>query len=291
MFVCGQGTENLCLGGMRLSIRKFTIILLLFSTPLFSQYKSGSKQADSLHKDYSAGKIILNDLKISLDDGIKTFAALLHFDTKDAITALGVLGTTALLFTVDADVRNYFAKQNSDFNNKLSDVGNFYGSLYPTVAIGGGLYITGLAIKNEDIRVTGRMVFESAAIAGIITTLTKSLLGRHRPYTDDGRFAYEGPTFEPDFLSLPSGHATVAFALSTTLAKRINNTYASIGLYTLATVTSLSRIYEDQHWASDVFLGSAIGYFVADFIAGKKNEGKKYRIEPTGNGIQFIYSL
>jgi membrane-associated phospholipid phosphatase len=31
----------------------------------------------------------------------------------------------------------------------------------------------------------------------------------------------------------------------------------------LATLTSLSRVYADKHWASDVFAGAVIGYLGA----------------------------
>ncbi len=267
------------------------LLLLLLSSQAYPQYISGLNYKDTLKNKKSVSKIFVNDLKISVDDGYKVFTAPFRFDAVDGLKTFGVLATTALLFTVDDESRDYFKKQKSDFNNALADFGKVYGSIYPSLIVGGGLYGTGLIIKNEDIRVTGRMVFESFAIAGLITTISKSLIGRHRPYNNDGSLVFEGPTFDLDFLSLPSGHATVAFALSTTLANRINNTYASIGLYTLAAVTSLSRIYDDMHWASDVFLGSAIGYFVADFISGKKDKNPKYTIIPTGNGIRLVYSL
>ena len=276
-----------------MKMKRLILLLLLLSLNVqaYPQKISGLNFRDTLKGKQSTSKIILNDLKISLNDGGKVFTSPLRFDARDGLMTFGVLVTTGLLFTVDDETRDYFKKQKSNFNDVLADVGNFYGTIYPSLIVGGGLYATGLIIKNEDIRVTGRMAFESVAIAGLITTISKSLMGRHRPYNNDGSLVFEGPTFEMDFLSLPSGHATVAFALSTTLANRIDNTFASIGLYTLAAVTSLSRIYDDMHWASDVFLGSAIGYFVADFISRKKDKNSKYTIIPTGNGIKLVYTL
>jgi PAP2 superfamily len=239
----------------------------------------------------SLWKVVGGDFEVSFNAGIKTFVSPFHYNTKDAIIAGAVLTSTALLFTVDESSRTYFHKQNSNFNDKLKDVGNFYGTIYPTLIAGGGLYAIGLFEGNDNVRVTGRMVFESVAIAGLLTTITKSAFGRHRPYTNDGSTKFEGPTFESDYLSLPSGHATVAFALSTTLANRIHNTYVSVGLYSLAGITALARIYDDKHWASDVFLGSAIGYFVGDFISGKKNKETAYHLYPSLNGLKFVYNL
>lgn len=265
------------------------LFILVFFNSAFTQNTYVSK--DSLKIKRNVGSIIADDFKISFNDGIKTLVSPFHYDSKDAILAAAVVSTTALLFAADSETRTYFKKQNSSFNDALKDAGNFYGNIYPTLIIGGGFYSTGLISGNDNIRITGRMVFESVAIAGLITTITKSVLGRHRPYTNDGSLKFEGPTIENDFLSFPSGHATVAFALSTTLANRLNNTYASVGLYTLAGITALARIYDDKHWASDVFLGSAIGYFVGDFISGKKNKSSKYNIVPVPNGLSLIYNL
>lgn len=45
------------------------------------------------------------------------------------------------------------------------------------------------------------------------------------------------------------------------IADRTDNVFVDIMCYGLATRTSISRIQQDKHWVSDVFIGSAIGYF------------------------------
>ena len=58
--------------------------------------------------------------------------------------------------------------------------------------------------------------------------------------------------------SLPSGHASTSFATATVL----QNHYGwKLGLpaYIVATYSGVSRIYDNQHWASDVVLGAAVG--------------------------------
>ena len=136
------------------------------------------------------------------------------------------------------------------------------------------------------------MVLESVVYAGMITTILKSLIGRSRPYTNEGANFYQPIQFNTAHTSLPSGHSTVAFAISSVLSNRIHNTYASIGLYSLAALTSVSRVYHDDHWASDVILGSAIGYFVGTFISNNSgtlylNKEKKItlKIMPSLNGL------
>ncbi len=36
--------------------------------------------------------------------------------------------------------------------------------------------------------------------------------------------------------------------------------------YGLATATSLSRLNNNKHWASDVFIGGALGYFIGKMV-------------------------
>jgi len=288
MLYGGQSPKGLCMIKNKLVL--YSVLILSFVCNLsFAQNNIAPIDTSAPKKDI--GSIIVNDFAVSFNDGIKTIVSPFHYNTKDAIIVGAVLTTTALLFTVDDETRTYAKKQTSSFNDNLKDVGNFYGNIYPAAVVGGGFYAYGLFAGNDNVRTTGRMVFESVAIAGLITTITKSLLGRHRPYTDDGSIKYEGPTLNSDYLSLPSGHSTVAFALSATLANRFHNTYLSIGLYSLAGITSLARIYDDKHWASDVFLGSAIGYFVGDFISGKKNKETAYHIYPAINGLKLVYNL
>jgi len=52
--------------------------------------------------------------------------------------------------------------------------------------------------------------------------------------------------------------------------------------YGLATLTALSRVNDNAHWASDVFVGSAIGYFTAKAIVRRhrKNRGNNLMVLP-----------
>lgn len=89
--------------------------------------------------------------------------------------------------------------------------------------------------------------------------------------------------------SFPSGHTATAFAGATILHKEFGNLspWYSIGGYTLATLTGLSRIMNNRHWLSDVIVGAGvgivstdIGYFLGDIILkgkGRSNNKKDQR--------------
>lgn len=109
------------------------------------------------------------------------------------------------------------------------------------------------------------MVVSDALSVGIVTVGTiglKYAVNRIRP---DGE----------DVNSFPSGHSGRAFAAAAILDKEYGwrSPWFSIGGYTLATVTSLTRIMNNHHWMSDVVAGAALGigsvhlgYYLTDLI-------------------------
>lgn len=125
------------------------------------------------------------------------------------------------------------------------------------------IYVSGLIFDDAEVRTTGRMLFESLLLAGVINGTLKYSLGRARPLMNTGNSQFE--YFEPynSYQSLPSGHTTVAFTCASLLSERINNIYASIALYAIAGGTAYERIRSDNHWFSDVVLGAGIGIFSA----------------------------
>jgi membrane-associated phospholipid phosphatase len=68
---------------------------------------------------------------------------------------------------------------------------------------------------------------------------------------------------------MPSGHTTIAFALATALSDDIKRTWASAGLYTLATGVGWARLNDNRHWLSDVAAGAALGITSAKLMNGR----------------------
>ena len=264
---------------------RFLVFLFFISTPFLSA-QTDNKESQNIIQT------IGSDIQTAVVDGFHLLISPTKFSNKDLLLTGGAVLSTGAIMPFDEDVRKYAKRNHSDFNDKIMDAGKAYGNVLSPIIIGGSIYSYGLFLKNENVRTTGRMVIESVVYAGAITTVIKTLFGRSRPFVEDGNHFYKFMQFNNDHTSFPSGHSTIAFAISSVLSNRINNTYASICLYTIAGLTSVSRVYHDDHWASDVFLGSAIGYFVGNFIS--KNSGILYTdknkkvtliLQPTLSGL------
>lgn len=232
-----------------------TILLVLFLVlPVLAQ------GGDTLHSSRpDVGDTLWSDARAMLDDGLLLYGAPARFGGRGWAMTGGVIGGTGLLMLADDQVRREFKESHTPFKDRARDIGNLYGTGLPAGVAVIGLYGGGLIFDAPGVRLAGRHIVQSLIYAGLATTALKYVIGRHRPYTNDGPQTYS-PFKGPDqFHSLPSGHSTVAFAVSSSLAADIDNPWATVGLYSLATLTAMSRIYSDAHWLSDTFLGAAIG--------------------------------
>ncbi|MBI3365600.1 MAG: phosphatase PAP2 family protein [Ignavibacteriae bacterium] len=213
----------------------------------------------SAQQDSSGYSIVRSDASLFVHDAGNFFTAPLHFDREDWMLTGVAIGGTIFLSTVDESARSLALRNQSHVGNSLASFGTEFGrEQYPLLG-SAGLYITGLTFKSTSIRETGLMLFESIAFAGLTTLAIKSLVGRSRPFLDEGSYTFRGIQFQNEHLSFPSGHATVGFAISSLLAARIKNVYATAALYSAAAITAFSRVYNDEHWLSDVFFGAVIG--------------------------------
>ncbi len=229
------------------------------------------------------------DLSSFWSDAGYVLTAPLRFDGGEWATAGAIAGGTAIVSTADNAMRNFAQRNTSSDADHVFNIGNQYGDNLNVLIFCSGVYGGGLLFGSEHVRTTGRMMFESALFAGIYTTVIKSVAGRSRPYLEEGPYRFRPVQFDNDRLSLPSGHTTLAFAISTVLSRRLDNTYASVFVYSLASLTALARVYSDEHWFSDTMLGAAIGTAVGLTVTRSQSEeraGTSLRISPFAGGVR-----
>jgi len=197
-----------------------------------------------------------------------------RFDTTDWLVTAGVVGATGLLIALDEEIQSFWQDSiTGSTSEDIFDVLNVFGETKYVVGGAVGLYAVAEALDQTGVmnarraKATGLLTAQSVIIAQGITGSIKWLGGRDRPNETDSRFDFKGPG-NGDNKAFPSGHATVAFALATTVSEMYGPEYGWVPwvVYPLATGTALSRIDRNKHWASDVFFGGLIGYAVAKTV-------------------------
>lgn len=190
----------------------------------------------------------------------------LYWDGGDALIAGGTAAATLGLYAIDDNINREFASHRDDVPQILLDYGNYAGAPQNNYGLSGAVYLTGLFTRNEKLRRTGVLLISSATATGFFQQLTKSATGRARPSGGLGKSFFKPFGGESVYRSFPSGHAVLTFTNAHVIAKQFDNPWVKAGIYGLGVVPGLSRIYDQQHWASDVFLSWALSYFMVEAI-------------------------
>jgi len=206
----------------------------------------------------------------------------------DWLIFFSTIAVTSGTFLVDKHARNF---SKTSFGDKLFSIDNVFNVTIPVIGIA-GIYGCGLIFDDSKIRNLGLQLVESCAYAGIVTSVIKTAAGRSRPYVGKGNMDWHPVQFNTDQTSFPSGHATLAFAISSVMANYINNIYWKVGWYTIASLVGTARIYHDKHWLSDVVMGSAIGYFIGNYVSkDPENRAEQEGKQPMDYSFDFSFPL
>ncbi len=243
----------------------------------------------------SLSSIVLSDAATTLDGMGHYITSPLRFDRTDWLAAGGILAGTGLLMTQDRAIHNSLHAEGRDsYNGDFWDTPTVVGDFVGAGGLAAALYGIGLATESENLRVTGRLIVESIASAGLTAFTVRVLTGRRRPFTGEDPWHFRPIGWIHDHQSFPSGHSTTAFALCTVLGERIGTTWSKIGLYGVATLTAIARVRNNQHWPSDVAMGAVLG-ITAGLQAVRREEGRgkdaALRILPGAQGVTLVYVL
>ena len=190
----------------------------------------------------------------------------LYWKKNDSLKLSAVLGTGILIGLADEKIRTWVQeRRTAGSNDAFGLITNFgYGGYL--CGFMAGLFAAGEVAGNNDLRNTALLGFESYLVSSGFTTILKVIPGRARPGAGEGSHSFHPFSRRAAYTSLPSGHSSAVWSVATVIAERTDGTIVDAICYTLAALTSLSRIHEDKHWSSDVLVGSAIGYFTAKKI-------------------------
>ncbi|MBI4384619.1 MAG: phosphatase PAP2 family protein [Nitrospinae bacterium] len=206
-----------------------------------------------------------------------------------------VLGTTGAFFAADDDIREFAQDNRSEEKDRLADVFTPFGDgryIAPALAV---YYLQGYAFENQRSKRAALLGLESFAVTGLFTTVLKYGTGRDRPNTGNNAESWNGPGSIESY-AFPSGHTSTAFAIAAAFATEYQDEPLVPPLaYGIATMTGLSRINDNKHWASDVFFGAALGYFTSKTIY-KLRQNKEFgrfalypKVTAQETGLTFAY--
>lgn len=200
--------------------------------------------------------------------------APLHWNKNQWLAFGGLTLVAAGVYFKDEQIQNTFQINRSHAGDQITRyLIEPWGSGLYSAALLAVLYTDGLLSMNARLKKTALLGTKTLIITAAYSRIPKYVFQRHRPFQDTPPqpMAWEGPLHGfSHFTSFPSGHAVSAFALATVIASEYSDHWAiPILAFTLAGTVSLSRMYDNKHWASDVLVGAAFGYAMGKLIFNK----------------------
>jgi Capsule assembly protein Wzi/PAP2 superfamily len=181
------------------------------------------------------------------------WTAPIRLEKKDLWTVVPFVGFTAGLIAADS----WLSKQVPDKPNQLNrslNISNY--ATYSFVGMAGGSYLLGHLKKDDHLSEAGFLSGEAALNATGVSYLFKVITQRPRPMQDNGN----GTFFQGGY-SFPSEHAAVAWSVATVFAHEYPGALTQILAYGLASTITITRVTAKQHFPSDAFVGSALGWY------------------------------
>ncbi len=200
-------------------------------------------------------------------------------DSDDWLAVGVVAAATAGSFLAEENVRSVFQENRSGIADVLERVGWWYGTPLFTVPASLLTLGAGALFDDEEVKDTGILMSEFLLTALLIQQPLRIVVGRARPLAGEGHVSFHPFNVHNEYASFVSGHSWSAFGISNIVARQIDKGWASVALYSLATITALSRMYADRHWLTDVILGSVAGYAISTALWDRHEEENS----PAGN--------
>jgi membrane-associated phospholipid phosphatase len=148
------------------------------------------------------------------------------------------------------------------------------GSAYTLVPVSAGFYFIGTKAKNDRLRETGLLCFETLIDSNLAVEAVKLVADRDRPLQGNGNGEFEiGPSRWDS--SFPSGHSINAWGMASIIAHQYPHPrIVPILAYGLAATVVVSRVGAREHFPGDVVAGSAMGWFIGDYVYGRRHDAE-----------------
>jgi len=203
-----------------------------------------------------------------------------RWGTSDFLKFTALAGTGVLLYGFDQKIYDWVQKQKTPSSINASPYISKFGQGGYLTALAVAMYASGEIFDSPGLRKTALLSLESFLTTTAVVLTLKAVAGRARPNTGESARSFTPFSFTSGYTSFPSGDAAGAFSVATVIAEQTPEVFVDILAYGLAGLVAIYRVHDRKHWPSDVFTGSALGFFVGKKISrlNKNSSSGNYHV-------------
>jgi membrane-associated phospholipid phosphatase len=111
----------------------------------------------------------------------------------------------------------------------------------------------GAQLTNREALATGTLNTAAGyVVSDLVESALKPIVGRERPHVEGDSHRFHPFTANGDWHSFPSAHVAHIASIAAAISAQTHSTPNSAVGDVLVFLVGLDRVYEDQHWTSDV---------------------------------------
>src|SRR2546423_1831370 len=153
---------------------------------------------------------------------------------------------------LDPEVREWSLRERSRSLDHLAKAVNPLGTaqvLVPVMA----LTYAGALVTHHGSFASGTLNTAAAYVASdLVESALKPMLGRERPHVEGNSHHFHPFTANGDWHSLPSAHVAHIASIAVAISMQSHSSPITAVCSAIVGLVGWDRVYEDQHWASDV---------------------------------------
>jgi membrane-associated phospholipid phosphatase len=164
------------------------------------------------------------------------------------IAPVGIVTSAAL----DPEAREWALRGHSQSLDRFAKSVNRLGTaqrLVPAMAI---TYVGAALMHHESLATATLNTAAGYAASDLVESVLKPMIGRERPHVEGNSHRFHPLTGNGDWHSFPSAHVAHIAAIAAAVSEQTQSAPLSALSDILIGLVSWDRVYEDQHWASDV---------------------------------------
>lgn len=201
-----------------------------------------------------------------LHDQAAIWTSPAKFRTQDLEWFIPLAAVTGVAIATDQDAMLHVVPRNSNLNQKSTTASNgLTGAMAATPV---ALFGWGALKKSPHAREAGILGGEAMVDGLVVEQGMKLIFWRQRPAADNasGKFFQTSAGADGSF---PSTHSVVSWSAAAVLADEYRSPMSRLLIYSAALGVSATRVAGQQHFPSDVIVGSAVGWLVGHYVFRK----------------------
>jgi membrane-associated phospholipid phosphatase len=175
------------------------------------------------------------------------------------IVPVGIVTSAAL----DPEMREWALQTHTRSLDHFAKSVNTLGTarrLVPAMAL---TYVTALLTGRESLANGTLKTAAAYAASDLVESALKPMVGRERPHVEGNSHRFRPFTANGDWHSFPSAHVAHITSIAQAISMQTHSGSITAFCSSLVALVAWDRVYEDQHWTSDVTATIALSSLVS----------------------------